>query len=160
MKWKKILAAILALAALMNLVACAAPAERPGYAEREWCRTYYYGGEAAIQCFAAYPVLTDDKYRALNTAIAENELVSWDAIFEDMCRQLEEDATDAPDMLAFGGYLEISYTLEADGDNVSVIFDVEWVTALSHHEKSYTRKYFLADGFVYSETTVTKRLYT
>ena len=115
MKWKKILAAILALAVLMNLVACTASAEKPGYAEREWCRTYYYGGEVAIECFVAYPVLADDKYKELNAAIAENELASWDMIFEEMCRQLEEDAADDPDMLAFGRYLEVSYTLETDG---------------------------------------------
>lgn len=159
MNQKKVWVAILTFAILMNLSACAAPAKVPDYTEKEWCRVYYYGDEPAIECFLAYPVLTDDRYRALNVAIAENEIASWDSIFEDICGQLEADVAGEPDMLTFGRYLEVLYTLEVDGDNASVTFNVEWVTTLSC-EKSYRRKYSLIDGFVYSETTVTKRIYT
>jgi hypothetical protein len=153
------MAAFVLMLLLINMTACNSHKKTVEYGECEWSKTYYYGENEAITCYATYPVLEDARYEELNRAIIEHELKSWEKIFGYMCEKFDEDVAIDPDMLEFRRYFEVSYKLETDGEGIVITFDVKWLATLSNREESYTRTYSLVDGAVYSTTTVSERVY-
>ena len=146
---------------LLELTGCASENVLPNFTEETiYEEKTYEDTDSIIATYTAcYPIFTDLKYKALNEAITDNEITQWQAIYEEIIVQANSDIAKDDDFLTFNRYINVTYSVSQNNDDLSVTFFVEWIKTASNFEPKYTRTYTLSNGMVYATTTTTKRVY-
>ena len=163
---KKLLALLLVLLCLITILGCAeqeAPPDGnivPAYQEKTISEFYNIVPEEPAATFnAAYPVFDDPRYRYFNEAIVNYEVAEWERIYSEICEQADIDKDVDPGLATFHRYLNATYSVKMVGEDLEVIFQVEWMPTLCNYEPKYQRTYTYSDGVMYATTTTTERIY-
>lgn len=155
---KRIIVLVIAFCSIFCMSACMTKTSA-SYTNTPVTDSYIFQDTIALALTASYPYFEDETYAPLNAAIAQ-EVEAWQTLYNEIYEQVAAECEKDPVFAKLKRYVEVTYTVTAANEEVSVAFEVQYYYG-GNTEPSYIKIFILnlQSGMVFETYTTTQRIY-